>query len=82
MHAAIAAVERGAKIRAVARDFDIPASTLGNHVNGRILQRKKGPPTVLIQNEEKVLEAYILKMQEYAYPLSMDQLRLKVAEIV
>ena len=82
MHAIVAAVERGAKIRAVARDFDIPTSTLGDHVNGRILQRKKRPPTVLTQSEEKALQAYILKMQEYAYPLSMDQLRLKVAEIV
>ena len=82
MSAAMAAVERGAKIRAVARNFDIPASTLVDHVNGKILQRKKGPPTMLIQSEEKALEEYILKMQEYAYPLSMDQLRLKVAEMV
>ena len=82
MAAAMAAVERGGKIRAVARNFDIPASTLADHVNGRILQRKKGPPTVLTQSEETALEQYILKMQEYAYPLSMDQLRLKVAEMV
>ena len=73
-------VERGAKIRAIARNSDIPASTFANHVNGRILQRKKGPSTMLTQNEEKALEEYILKMQEYPYPLSMDQLRLKVAE--
>ena len=32
--------------------------------------------------EERALEEYILKMQDYAYPLSMDQLRLKVAEMV
>ena len=82
MQAAISAVERGAKIRAIARDFDIPQSTLGDHVNGRVLQRKKGPPIVLTHSEETTLEAYILKMQEYAYPLSMDQLRLKVAEMV
>ena len=82
MAAAMAAVERGGKIRAVARNFDIPASTLADHVNGRILQRKKGPSTVLTQSEEKALEEYILKMQEYAYPLSMDQLRLKVVEMI
>ena len=68
----MAAIERGVKIRAVARNFDIPASTLANHMNGRILQRKKGLPTVLIHSKEKALEEYILKMQEYAYPLSMD----------
>ena len=82
MHVAIAAVERGAKIKAVARDFDIPQSTLGDHMNRRVLQRKKGPPTMLTHSEETSLEAYILKMQEYAYPLSMDQLQLKVAEMV
>ena len=37
---------------------------------------------MLTKSEEKALEEYILKMQEYAYPLSMDQLRLKVAEVV
>ena len=37
MHAAIAAVERGAKVRAIARIFDIPTNTLADHVNGRIL---------------------------------------------
>ena len=47
MSGAMAAVERGAKIRAVARNFDIPANTLADHMNGRILQGKKGPPTVL-----------------------------------
>ena len=83
MSAAIASVERGAKIKAVARNFDVPASTLVDHVNGRILQtRKKRTPTVLTHSEEKALEEYILKMQEYAYPFSMDQLRLKVAKMV
>ena len=66
MAAAMAAVERGGKIRAVARNFDIPANTIADHVNGRVLQRKKGPPTVLTQSEERALEEYILKMQEYA----------------
>ena len=37
---------------------------------------------MLTQSEEKTLEEYILKMQEYAYPFSMDQLRLKIAEMV
>ena len=37
---------------------------------------------MLTQSEETALEEYILKMQEYGYPLSMDQLRLKVAEMV
>ena len=77
----MALVERGAKIRGIARNFDIPANTLIDHMHGRILQRKKGPSTMLIHREEKALEEYILKMQEYAYPLSMDQFRLKVAEM-
>ena len=82
MNAAMVAIERGGKIRAVARNFGIPPSTLADHVHGTILQRKKEPPSVLIESEERALEEYTLKMQEYAYPLHMDQLRLKVAEMI
>ena len=81
MKAANLAVESGKKIRAVSRFYDIPYSTIADHLHGRILTRKKGPPIVLTKSEEKTLEEYILKMQEYGLPLSMDQLRLKVAEM-
>ena len=81
MMAAIAAVEGGQSIRVVARNFDIPQSTLLDYLHGKILKRKKGPPTVLSTSEEKALEEYILKMQENGFPLTMDQLRLKVAEM-
>ena len=50
MSAAMVVIERGMKIRAVAKNFDIPVSTLVDHMNGRILQRKKGPPTVKRKN--------------------------------
>ena len=82
MTAAMAAAKKGGKIRVVATNFDVLASTLAGHIHGRILRRKKGPPTVFSISEENVLEEYILKMQECIYPLSMDQLRLKVVEMV
>ena len=37
---------------------------------------------MLMHSEEKTLEEYILKMQEYGYPLTMNELRLKVVEMI
>ena len=82
MSAALAAVERGNKVRAAAHHFDIPQSTLANYVDGRIFKRKKGPPTILSHNEKNALEEYIVKMQDYEYPLTMEQVGLKVAEMM
>jgi hypothetical protein len=39
---ALRAVEEGCKIREVARYFDIPASSLSDHANGRTFTRKQG----------------------------------------
>ena len=57
MKATILAVERGEKIIAVSRFFGIPCSTIADHLHGRILTRKKGPPTVLTNSEEKALRS-------------------------
>lgn len=82
MSAAKAALERGEPIRTVAGHFDIPQSTLADHVHGRILKRKNGLPTVLNEVEEKALEEYIINIRNCGYPLTMDDLKYKVAEIV
>jgi hypothetical protein len=57
LKAAMAAVEAGEWLKTVARYFDIPPTSLSNHLFGRTLGRKRGPP------------------------LTMPQLRLKVATI-
>ena len=82
LKAAISVVEAGGNIKTTARYFDIPPSSLADHVYGKTLSRKKGPPIVLSEEEERALKAYMIKMQEIGHPLSMQQLRLKVATIV
>jgi hypothetical protein len=37
---------------------------------------------VLIEDEERSLEQYLFQMQELGYPLTIGQLRLKVAQMV
>jgi hypothetical protein len=47
LQAALRAVDAGGKVRAVARYFDIPHSSLSDHVHGKTLTRKKGQAGVL-----------------------------------
>jgi hypothetical protein len=75
------AVEARGRLKTVARYFDIPPSSLSDHLYGRTLERKRGPPTVLKKEEESALTAYMSKMQDYGHPLTMQQLHLKVATI-
>ena len=81
MQEALASVERGSKFKVAARMFDIPQSTLADHVHGRILKRKKRPSYCIEPQLEVALEEYICKMQEYEYPLSMEHVLLKVAKM-
>jgi hypothetical protein len=81
MKSAIATVDDNGRLKIVARFFGIPPTSLVDHLYGRILGRKRRPPIVLKQEEETTLTTYITKMQEYGHPLSMQQLRLKVATI-
>lgn len=81
LESAIAAVEAGAKIKTTARYYDIPASSLTDHLYGRTLSRKRGPSTIFKKEEESALETYMERMQNCGHPLSMEDLRLKVALI-
>jgi hypothetical protein len=69
------------KIKNTCTFFGILPTSLANHVHGRTLGRKRGPPSFLKQEEETTLTTYITKMQEYGHPLSMQQLHFKVATI-
>jgi hypothetical protein len=82
LSAAIQDVERGAAIRTAARVHQIPASSLRDHLYGTTTKRKRGRQGVLSQAEETSLEQYLLQMQDLGYPLTIGQLRLKVAQMV
>lgn len=79
---AFQAMEQGGRLRTVARHYGIPASSLRDHLYGRTITRKRGRQGILTVAEEEELEQYLLQMQDLGYPLTIAQLRLKVAEIV
>jgi hypothetical protein len=81
LQAALRAVDAGGKVRAVARYFDIPHSSLSDHVHGKTLTRKKGRAGVLTVQEEEELLQYCFKMVDLGYPLTLCQLKLKVSEL-
>jgi hypothetical protein len=71
LKSAIAVVEVGGKLKIVSRYFDIPSSSLSDHLYGRTLGRKRGPPTILKQEEESVLTTYMAQMQDCGHLLSL-----------
>jgi hypothetical protein len=75
------AVDSGSALCTVARHFDIPATSLRDHIYGRSLGRKRGRQGTLSIQEENDLVQYLLKMQDLGYPLTVGELRLKVAEM-
>jgi hypothetical protein len=75
------ALEAGRQVKTIARYFDIPPSSLSDHLYGRTLGRKRGPPIVLYKDEENALTTYMGKVQDYGHLLTMQQLCLKVATI-
>jgi hypothetical protein len=78
---ALAAQERGVPVHAAAAAFDIPRFSLRNHLLGISTSRKRGAKAVLTQVEEQHVVEYVVKMQEVGFPMTILQLRLKVALI-
>jgi hypothetical protein len=78
---AIMAVKRGIMgLRQAARAHNIPPSSLYDHLTGKIKKRKRGQG-VLSQEEEALVVEWILKTQEEGHSVTIQQLKLKVAEI-
>ena len=73
------AVEGDAPLKMAACLYGIPPNTLSDHLSGHSLSGKRGPPSVLSSQEEKLLEEYVIQMANLGHPLSMELLRLKVA---
>jgi hypothetical protein len=79
---AITAVKRGNMgLRQAARAYNIPPSSLYDHLTGKIKKRKRGPQGVLSQEEEALVVEWILNTQEEGRSVTIQQLKLKVAEI-
>ena len=81
MEAAVAAVDAGCPLATAAKDFGIPATSLRDHFYGRTLKRKKGRQGVLTVEEEIALVRWMMEMQDHTHPISVLELRRKVAEM-
>ena len=79
--ATVAAIDVGCQLATAARDFGILATSLRDHFHGSTLKRKRGRQGVLIVEEESALVRWMLDMQDHAHPVSVLELRRKVAEM-
>jgi hypothetical protein len=56
-------------------------SSFANHLNGKIRSRKMGPRSVLIEEEDAIMITCTLTMQECGLSISLQQVKMKVAEL-
>ena len=69
----------GMSLREVGRLFGVPTTSLRDHLYGKTRGRYRGIKPILKSHEENKLVDYVFKMQELGHPLTLVQLRLKVA---
>jgi hypothetical protein len=79
LQATLAAHERGCSVSGAAALYDILRTSFCAHLAGTVLSRKRGAAPILIEAEEQQLVQYVIAMQELGFPLTILQLRLKVA---
>ena len=72
MKAMDAVTDRGMKVKVAARAFNIPASSLKDHLYGKTTSRQRGNLPTLKPDEEKKLVDYIFKMQDLGHPLTLQ----------
>ena len=75
-----AITDDGMKIREASRLYNIPTTSLRNHLWGTTPRRHRGICPTLKHDEELKLVEFIFKMQEIGYPLTPTDLRVKVAQ--
>ena len=78
---AISCLDIGYTIKEVCEAFSILRTSLRDHYEGRVKGRKMGPKSILTKEEEENLVAYMMEMISLAHSLSVDDLKMKVAEI-
>ena len=59
-------------VRQVAILYDIPKSTLSDHIYGKSAKQCGGPPTVLSATEENQVEVTCRVLADLGFPMNMD----------
>lgn len=72
---ALEAVKNGSSQFAAAKKFEIPRSTLFNKVHGKTeMGKKPGPSTVLLAEEERIIEKWMFGLATRGFPVTKRQL--------
>ena len=78
---AIHLLDLGYSMNEVCEAFNMSKSFLRDHYSGKIKDRKMGPKSILTTTEELKLVNCMVEMQNLAYSLTVNELKLKVGEI-
>ena len=83
MNKAVSSVKDGVSIRRAAEQFNVPKSTLGDRVSGRVqLGSRSGPKTYLSDHEEKELATFLIRCGSIGYPRTKAQTLALVQRIL
>jgi hypothetical protein len=61
--------------------WNIPMSSLYDHMNGKSKSKRMGPKGVLIEEKDSTMIAWTLTMQEGGLSISLQQLNMKFVEL-
>ena len=78
---AIACYDVGYKLGECCKAFNIPKSSLRDHLSGKTKSRKIRATTILTKEEEALIIQYMDEMLEIGQPLTPQMLKLKAAEV-
>ena len=76
------AIDQGYSYSQVSAEYDIPKSSLRDHVIGKTRSRKMGPKGVLTDEEEFALCEFIQEMREIGHSLTSTQVKIKVEQMI
>jgi hypothetical protein len=83
MQIAIQSIKTGERsIRNAAKFYSIPASSIGDWLNGKTTTKRLGHGTYLTEVEERELKTWAFRMQEVAFCVTLPILKNTVREII
>lgn len=80
---AMLAIERGNSLRQAAEMYQVPKSTLFDHVSGKVaFGARSGPDPYLTMEEEEELVNFLLEVADVGYPHTKKQVFSIVQEVL
>ena len=80
LEAAVKSVQEGMKVSVATKKFNVPRSTISDHVKDAGLKVGAGHPTVLTIKEEKELVATLQALQEIGFGLTKELVSLVICD--